>query len=451
MSKLRVLYIVHNHPALHPGGTEIFAHDLFTEIRRRSEVEALFVACTDKLHRERKPGTTFQGIGDTADEFLMWTGHFDPFFLSQRDLHGVVPEFTELLRTFQPDVVHFHHVLMIGLEALALVRRIVPGAKIVLTLHEYYAQCANDGQMVTTDGRLCHRASPDACHGCFPKIARDQFVLREQYVRTLFRVVDRFVAPSRFLRGRFIDWGIPPEKIHVVANGVPASKRDPAAEAPDGPPRVRNRFGFFGNINRFKGALVLLEATRRLRAATDRPFSVALHGSPAYQGTALKDSLAEALATTPDAIHRGPYARETIASLMHAVDWVVVPSVWWENAPLVIQEAFANGRPVIASGIGGMAEMVRDGVDGLHFPVGDPSALAETMACAIEDAALWPRLAGNIRPVRTAAEAAVEHYVLYRELTQSGGTVADLARRDTRSPARAVRDKAAAPVDSAVP
>ena len=56
---------------------------------------------------------------------------------------------------------------------------------------------------------------------------------------------------------------------------------------------------------------------------------------------------------------------------MAEIDWVVVPSIWWENSPLVIQEAFLHGRPVICSDIGGMAEKVRHGVDGLHFRVGD--------------------------------------------------------------------------------
>jgi hypothetical protein len=70
---------------------------------------------------------------------------------------------------------------------------------------------------------------------------------------------------------------------------------------------------------------------------------------------------------------------------MGDVDWVVVPSVWWENSPLVIQEAFQRGRPVICSDIGGMAEKVADGVDGLHFRAGDPEALAATIARAATD------------------------------------------------------------------
>ena len=86
---------------------------------------------------------------------------------------------------------------------------------------------------------------------------------------------------------------------------------------------------------------------------------------------------------------------------MAETDWVVVPSVWWENAPLVIQEAFQHGRPVIASDIGGMAEHVRDGVDGLHFRAGDHEALARTLGNAAADPALWERLRDGIAPVRS--------------------------------------------------
>ena len=82
---------------------------------------------------------------------------------------------------------------------------------------------------------------------------------------------------------------------------------------------------------------------------------------------------------------------------MSRVDWVIVPSIWWENSPMVIQEAFANGKPVICAGIGGMAEKVRDGVDGLHFEVRNPLDLAETMVRAACEPGLWENLKASIR------------------------------------------------------
>src|SRR3989449_4054162 len=92
----------------------------------------------------------------------------------------------------------------------------------------------------------------------------------------------------------------------------------------------------------------------------------------------------------------GRYQPESLARLMAGVDWVVVPSIWWENSPLVIQEAFLHGRPVICSDIGGMAEKVADGVNGLHFRTRDSADLAATIRRAVTTPGLWEKLRGGI-------------------------------------------------------
>ena len=101
---------------------------------------------------------------------------------------------------------------------------------------------------------------------------------------------------------------------------------------------------------------------------------------------------------------------------MADIDWVVVPSRWWENSPLVIQEAFMHGRPVICSDIGGMAEKVTDGVNGLHFTVGDPDHLAQTIAAGGADAGLWEQLRAGIPPVYAMDEHTRNLTAIYNEL-----------------------------------
>lgn len=410
----KVLFVCHNHPDLHPGGTEIFSHGLFRELRARHGMEALYLACAGRTHRGRLPGTMLQAIGRAPDELLLWTGHFDPFMLSQIDLHGVMPEFEGILKTFRPDIVHFHHVLLLGVEAIQLVRRVLPNAVIALTLHDYYPICANDGQLVTTgDRRLCRQPAADACTKCFPEHGRDRFVVRELFVKQALALVDRFVSPSAFLRQRYIDWGLPPERIEVVSNGLRTQASAALRSLPAG--GRRNRFAFFGHLNPFKGALVLLEAARRLVEQGGGPIALALHGSAEFQTEAFKAELAKAQAGVPFAVARGRYGRDEVPALMAEADWVIVPSIWWENAPLVIQEAFHHGRPVICSDIGGMAEAVRDGVDGLWFRTGDAQHLADRMREATEPA-LWERLSAGVRPPRSMAESAEDHLGLYRRM-----------------------------------
>ncbi|MDF1635357.1 glycosyltransferase family 4 protein [Mycoplana sp. MJR14] len=393
MSK-RILVAAHNHPSLHPGGTEIFAHDLFRAYQRAGH-EALFLGATNQIHREARPGTSFQGIGPAGDEVLLWSGHFDRFFMSQIDLYGVVPDVTELLRDFRPDVVHLHHLLLLGAEFPHIVRRTLPNCQIVMTLHDYYPICHHDGLMVRTGSReLCYQASPDRCHACFKDIPLDRFALRERHLKALLSTVDHFISPSAFLKERFVQWGLAEDAISVIPNGIPTRKPGAGRQRLDG---GRPVFGYFGNLNPWKGATVLLEAARQL-LADGLEFELRVHGGAPFQSKNFVEEIDELFAgTAPSVQRRGPYRREDIGDLLAAVDCTIVPSVWWENAPLVIQEAQAQGRPVIASNIGGMAEMIEHGVNGLTVPPNDARALAAAMRNLLEQPNLLQELSANAR------------------------------------------------------
>jgi len=408
----RILVVAHNHPDLHPGGTEIFAHDLARAYRDEG-CEVLFLGATNAIHRQPHPGTAFQATGADGD-LLLWSGHFDRFHLSQIDHYGTLQDLGSLLTEFRPDVIHVHHLVLIGAEFLALARRLLPQASIVMTLHDYYPICHHDGLMVHTgDKQRCTGASPAKCHGCFPEIGPDRFLLRERFLKTHLAAVDRFVAPSRFLRQRYVDWGIPGEAIEVVANARPSFGSVPHRHT-HGP---RNRFGYFGNLNPWKGVLPLLQAAKLLREAGAESFELRIHGGAPFQSEAFTDALGRAFAEAgAEIVQCGPYRRQELPALMAEVDWVVTPSIWYENAPLVIQEAFQHRRPVIASNIGGMAEMVRDGVDGLHARPGDARHFAQVMRRAMEEDGLWRRLVEGIAPQPAMETCARAHLALFDQL-----------------------------------
>lgn len=428
---MRLLFLCHSHPDLQAGGTEIFARDLFRALRDDG-CEGAFLAGTAAHQRPPSPGTALQAASDHADELLLWTAGFDSFFLSQTDLHGTIPEFSALLKSFRPDIVHVHHTLQLGLELLPLIRRVLPQTRIVMTLHDFYPICASDGQMATPQGLLCHAASLDACRRCHPDRSATDFRLRMLQVAGGFAVVDKFVAPSAFLRQRYIAWGLSPERIVTIANGLPPRPAAPHRATETG---RRDRFAFFGHINRFKGASVALSASARL-SRDGLAHGLSLHGGTAFQPQPVLDRFEADLAVAPDARHLGPYHRHDQARLIAAADWVVVPSIWWENAPLVVQEAFAHRRPVICSDVGGMAEMVRDGVDGLHAAVGDPASFAAVMRRAIETPGLWQRLVDGIVPPNPVAASAAAHRALYQSLLPPVAT----PRLRARVAARAVAE-----------
>jgi len=410
--KLRVLVIAHGHPDFSRGGAEHAAHHLFEALNRRDDAEAWFIGRNGNRGLSHT-GTPF-ALRPGGREFL-FTGdavHFD--FSSTWPRH-IWRDFVELLHNIKPDVVHFHHYVHLGIEMIRAVKLALPEARIVLTLHEYLGICNRNGQMIKSNGQLCYESSPAECHVCMPERSPQDFFLRELYIKSFFKLVDRFVSPSHFLKQRYIDWGIPAERIDVFENGLPNAE----TPAPPPEPRARrDRFAYFGQLTPFKGIEVLLDGFARLPKAVRKQARLEVHGGGLHHfEQSFQDRIHEKLEDGPDSIrYYGAYAPEDMGQLIARVDWVIMPSTWWENSPLVIQEAFRFGKPVICSGIGGMAEKVIDGVSGLHFRVGNAEDLSEVLLRAIETEGLWDKLHAGLPRPPSDNEFAASHMGIYREL-----------------------------------
>lgn len=232
--------------------------------------------------------------------------------------------------------------------------------------------------------------------------------MRKARLLSLLDEIDLFIAPSRDLRDRFVAWGVPAERISIIPNSVPVARK--SAQEPRAQP---DRFAYFGNLADHKGVKVLLKASALL-ARREVDLRVTLYGRLNHPSKQAEQNFNDALAVAaPLAQYVGPYDRSEVQDLMALVDWVVLPSIWFENAPLVLLEARRAGRPVICTALGGMQEMVRDSIDGFLVPRNDPAALAEKMAAVSKDPRQWARLAKNIRQppdMNVSARRHLEHY-----------------------------------------
>lgn len=433
MTKKKVLYIAHNHPSVRPGGAEAYALELYETMREGDCFEPIFLAKGGpplSPHGKPHSGTYFGPVNRDPNQHFFYTDGYayDWVFGTTPGKDLYTKHFRSFIEAYRPDVVHFQHTMFLGYDIIREVRNTLPHAPILYTLHEYMPICHRQGQMVRTvnDEELCTHESPRRCHECFPAVSPQTFFMRKRFVQSQFALVDRFLAPSHFLRERYIAWGIPAEKIEFEEYGrreFPTLAEAPAVERP------RTRLGYFGQLTPFKGVQVLLAAMKRLeqdRAATRRAADAApkphlwLHGAnlDLQPGTFQNDFRALVAETRDDVTLIGRYAHDQLPGLMENLDWIVVPSIWWENSPLVIQEAFLHGKPIICSDIGGMAEKVTDGVNGLHFRAGDAASLARTIQHAITTPGLWEKLRAGIPKIYAMAESAAKLSRIYEELIE---------------------------------
>jgi glycosyltransferase involved in cell wall biosynthesis len=424
----KILYVVHNHPAIRPGGCEAYALELYEAMRDSSEFEAVFMSrsgppvSVTALHHEGRPITL---VNDDPNQYFFYTDLSDWEWTYGRSPRksALTRFFRDFLLDQKPDVVHFQHTQFLGYDILRVVRNTLPDVPIVYTLHEFLPICYADGKMLRTrNDELCLEASPRRCHECFPQITQQTFFMRERFIKSHLSLVDQFIAPSRFLMERYVDWGIPRDRIMFEDYGrlpvTPAPER--RGDAPAGRTRAtrkRNRFSFFGQLTQYKGPDVLLEAMALLvDEGVDAHLEI--HGANLdWAPTAFQDKLRDLLEQAEDAVTLvGQYEPEDLPKLMAETDWVVVPSIWWENSPLVIQEAFLYGRPVICSDIGGMAEKVADNVNGLYFRRGDADSLAEAMRRAATTKGLWETLRGDVPPIHNMRDHVATLGEVYRSL-----------------------------------
>lgn len=406
--KHRILVMSHAHPDFSLGGGELAAYNLYKAYGAHDEVEqAWFLARADGGN-----GPTGHISQRRENEYLWDQAVHDWHLIKAAHQDSVCTWFADLIRGLRPSVVHTHHYAHFGLEYLRVIKQVDPSIHVVMTLHEYMAICANHGQMIKVGGKaLCSEATPVDCHKCFPEKSVEDFWLREHFIKGHLDLVDQFVSPSEFLRQRYIRWGLPASKIVVIENGQPTEPILPPRKLPEG--GTRNRFGYFGQINPFKGLPVLLEALHGMSKTERSQVVLEVHGANLEQQTSELQqkvhALADPLIKKGVVQWMGTYRPDELRQRMAYVDWVVMPSIWWENSPMVIQEAFACGRPVICSDIGGMAEKVRHNIDGLHVATGNVYQWTEILKTTADYTLAWDHLLNGISKPISVFECASLH------------------------------------------
>lgn len=373
---LAVCIVSHSHPDFSKGGGETAAHRQF-QTQRSAGQRAIFVAASDLGAQVagRRTAAPVIPLGEDEHIFFVQGMSADRLGWDDADRRGAVVEF---LAGLDCTAYHFHHYWRIGVDLIHDLMEARPDATFVITLHEMLAICIHHGQMVKTRSReLCKRETPLTCLACFPDQTLDRLAVRKATLIATLRRFDHVIYPSEFIRGRYQDWGLT-ARSSVLENYLGDELATLPRATPD-PARVASRFAFFGRPTEFKGLDVLLRALP-LALRENPAVTLSIFGADQEEVLRLYPGLGKLIEETANKLFfAGRYDPMDAVGLMRSVGWVVVPSIWWENSPVVIQEAKCAGTPLIVSDIGGMAEKVAHGVDGLHFRRGSPVDLARVM------------------------------------------------------------------------
>jgi len=374
MSALDRVLVVHN-AYQQRGGEDSVVADEIALLRARGHAVESYARSNDEIADMSR----FALAGQT-----LW---------SRRTTHDLVGA----IQNFRPDVIHVHNTFPLISPSLywAAERAGVP---VVQTLHNFRLLCPQ--AMLLRDGRVCEdcvgrlpwRGALRACYrdSVAQSAALTGMLALHRAIGTWRHKVTRYVALNEFCRRKFIEGGLPAERIAVKANFVDLP-------APEGGPR--NGVLFVGRLSAEKGIHVLADAAR-LAPALDidvigaGPDEAPLLGLPNVHRHGFRDAAGV----------RGAMARAA---------WLVMPSIWYENFPRTLVEAYAAGLPVVASRLGALADLVRDGETGLLFTPDDAADLAARLHWAAAHPAEMARMG-------QAARAEYEtHYtadINYRQL-----------------------------------
>jgi GT2 family glycosyltransferase/glycosyltransferase involved in cell wall biosynthesis len=434
---MRVFVVVHGFPPDAQGGSEVYACAHARGLARAGDEVLVFTREADRsraeyaVRSEKRDGVHIVRVNNT----FLKTRTFEESYRNPE----IAAIAARAIDRFRPDIAHIHHLTCLSTDIVSeLSDRGIPS---LMTLHDYWLMC-HRGQLLDLDFCVCTGPGTagecDRCVGSQVAVQSVPAVMaavrklvrmtpsgvsealsaasqaagaiapnghgagsrrRTAHMRRIAGQVSGFFAPSAYLRDRFIDFGLQPDRIGHSPYGfdhAPFAQTNRRAWRGKSSPL---RLGFLGTLMASKAPHVLLEACRGLLPDA---VTVDLIGAytPYHGDDAYRHRLAPLLAQ--NGVRKwGSLPHDRVPEALSSIDVLVVPSVWPENSPLVIREAFLAGVPVIASHIGGIPELVTNERNGLLFEPGSVDGLRHAIERLLDEPMLLEHLRQGLPAVRT--------------------------------------------------
>jgi glycosyltransferase involved in cell wall biosynthesis len=442
---LKILHVPYTYRPDSIGGTEIYVEALALELQSKYGARSIICAPAGE-------SSAYSVKSIEVRRFAVQGAGFSVSYVYGSGDPTAAANFARIVQSEEPDVVHMH-ALTAAASMLVAEEVKLRGLPLVFTYHTPTVTCQRGNLLrwghIPCDGRmLVARCASCTLHGRGLSRVASTLVghlpvaagralahrglsgsywtalrmseLTEQHhsmVRRVMELADAIVAPSQWVIDLLKLNGVPAEKLVLSRQGlsfprVPPRTRTPASDA-------RLRVAFFGRLHPTKGIHVLAEA---MSLIPDAPVDLDIFAIP--ESSAASDyqrRILDAAAKDARIRLRDPVESDGVVATMSEYDLIAIPSQWLETGPLVVLEAFAAGIPVIGSDLGGIAERVQPGINGLVVPAGSAEAWAQALARLAKNRDELEAMRRNVTAPRSMGEVATEMHDLYLALGARAG------------------------------
>ncbi len=390
----KILKVIHGYPPYYMAGSEVYSFNLCNELKKDNSV---FVFT--RIENPYAPPYAVSESNEGDIHILRVNKPTRDYTFKDKYLDTKIDKiFRDYLERVSPGVVHIGHISHLSTGILNVIKE--KGIPIVFTVHDFWMGCFR-GQYIKPDMSVCEGKSTENCLNCARYFFKDwmsveEITTYEDHMKHVLAHVDHFLIPSQTLMSFYREMGVPGEKLVFSPYGFDKNRISVKKVKQMIPDKIN--FGFIGRVIPVKGVHLMLKTFKRTKGEAQ----LFLYGALGSDAKFLRQ-----IKGKDKRIHfMGGFDNTDIEKVLHSIDILIVPSIWLENAPLVIQEAFLAGVPVITSNTGGMGELVKHQENGLTFPIANEDALYKVLQSVINSPEQIAQLTPDPASVRSIADDA---------------------------------------------
>lgn len=402
---MRILYVVHQFFPNYYSGTERFVLNMAKQMQRMGHhVEVLAYSHENDLISIRNgilyKRYEFQSVPvisvkhQKIPPYLMFDIFNDELYDFLKDI--IVKE--------KYEIVHVAHPMCIG---SAIKVAVCAGLPIVLTLTDFWLICPR-GIAVTANGERCYDSKDGLKCISDCNFLKEKIISRRASAEEIFQNTDCIITATRFLK-KIFDINRPNLNTKLIVFGEDYANVRPNLNKYSEESEIT--FGFLSTVQPHKGTHILLEAFEKANMNNSR---LKIYGH--YFGEIDYFNNLKARYANDKVQFFGKYVYEDMPKIFNDIDILVVPSIWWENSPLVLLSALAHGVPAIVSNLGGLSEIVTDGINGFLFEAGSAESLSEVIKKICSNPTILNNLKESICHPPRIEEQAFEYEKIYLRL-----------------------------------